>query len=84
MTTKAILFKGARPTKEQIEEVRKAVSMPVVFDEDCPQLTEEQLKQFGPPKNRWKPAEELTGEILAEADIIYWPDGTVTHKNAQG
>ena len=57
--------------------------MPIVFDEDCPQLSEEQLKQFGAPKNRWKPAEELTGEMLADTDIIYWQDGTVTNQNSR-
>ena len=33
-------------TPEQIEMLKKAAAMPIVFDEDCPELTEEQLKDF--------------------------------------
>lgn len=33
-------------TPEQIEEIREAAKYPIVFDEDCPEMTEEQLKQF--------------------------------------
>lgn len=36
-------------TQEQREMLAKAVSFPPVFDEDCPELTEEQLKQFKRP-----------------------------------
>ena len=73
MIVKGILFKGAKPTAEQIEEIRRAAAMPIVCDEDCPPVTEEQMSRFGPPKNRWRPAEELTQEMLDEADIICWP-----------
>lgn len=33
-------------TPEQIEELEKAKQMPITFDEDCPELTAEQLKKF--------------------------------------
>lgn len=37
-----------KPTAEQIERIREAAKRPVVFDEDCPEMTEEQLRQFKP------------------------------------
>lgn len=37
---------GTKPTKEQIEELREAAKRPIVYDEDCPPLTDEQLKEF--------------------------------------
>jgi len=33
-------------TPEQIAEIEEAAKHPIVFDEDCPEMTEEQLKQF--------------------------------------
>ncbi|MBR1373959.1 BrnA antitoxin family protein [bacterium] len=33
-------------TPEQIEELEKAQQMPITFDDDCPELTPEQLKKF--------------------------------------
>ena len=38
--------RGTPLTPEQIAEVREAAKRPIVFDEDCPEMTEEQLKQF--------------------------------------
>ena len=29
-------------TPEQVEELKRARSMPITFDEDCPEITEEQ------------------------------------------
>ena len=37
---------GQKPTKEQIEEIRAASKRPDVFDEDCPEFTDEQLRRF--------------------------------------
>ena len=37
---------GQKPTPEQIERIREAAKRPIVFDEDCPEMTEEQLKKF--------------------------------------
>ena len=36
-------------TQEEREKLMKAASFLLVFDEDCPDLTEEQLKQFKHP-----------------------------------
>ena len=33
-------------TKEQLNELEEAVKRPIVYDEDCPKLTEEQLRSF--------------------------------------
>lgn len=33
-------------TPEEIEMLKKTEKMPIVFDEDCPELTEEELKGF--------------------------------------
>ena len=34
------------PTKEQVEMLERAKSMPVTYDEDLPEFTDEQLEQF--------------------------------------
>ena len=34
------------PTPEQLARIREAAKRPIVFDEDCPELTEEQLRRF--------------------------------------
>ena len=41
---------GAKPTPEQIAMIEAAKRLPVTFDEDCPEMTEEQLRQFKPVK----------------------------------
>ena len=33
-------------TAEEIEEIKNAREMPIVFDEDCPELTDEELARF--------------------------------------
>ena len=38
--------RGTPLTPEQIAEVEEAAKHPVTFDEDCPEMTEEQLRQF--------------------------------------
>ncbi|MDR2428796.1 MAG: BrnA antitoxin family protein, partial [Candidatus Margulisbacteria bacterium] len=35
-----------RPTKEQLRRIREAAKHPIVFDEDCPELTDEELAEF--------------------------------------
>lgn len=40
-------IKIGRPlTEEEREEIRALKGRPIVFDEDCPELTEEELRQF--------------------------------------
>ena len=41
-----IIYEGQQPTPEQIERLRALKNRPIVFDEDCPELTKEQLRQF--------------------------------------
>ncbi len=38
--------RGTPLTPEQIAEIEEAAKYPIVFDEDCPEMTEEQLRQF--------------------------------------
>jgi hypothetical protein len=39
---------GNRLSPEQLEEIREAQKRPIVFDKDCPELTDEQLAEFKP------------------------------------
>ena len=41
-----IIYKGQKPTPEQIEKLRALKNRPIVFDDECPELTNEELKQF--------------------------------------
>ena len=45
-TVTYILRKGEPLTEEEKEEIRALKNRPIVYDEDCPKLTEEELKQF--------------------------------------
>lgn len=45
-TVTYILRKGQQLTEEELEELRNLKDRPIVFDEDCPELTDEELKQF--------------------------------------
>lgn len=33
-------------TENELEEIAMAETMPIVFDKDCPKMTEDMLKQF--------------------------------------
>ncbi|HIU78462.1 MAG TPA: hypothetical protein IAB09_03450 [Candidatus Avilachnospira avicola] len=37
---------GDKPTKEQIKEVEEAKKHPIVFDEDCPELSPALIKVY--------------------------------------
>ena len=39
---------GNELTSEEIAHIREAAKYPIVFSEDCPELTDEQLAQFRP------------------------------------
>ena len=39
---------GSGLTPEQLARIKEAEKYPIVFDEDCPELTDEQLAQFYP------------------------------------
>ncbi len=38
---KYTIKKGQKPTETQIAEIEEAKKMPITFDEDCPEITEE-------------------------------------------
>ena len=46
MIVRSILTKDMKPTPEQIAEIEEAAKRPFVYDEDCPPMTEEQLRKF--------------------------------------
>ena len=46
MTKTFIIEKGQKPTEEQIHEIREAAKRPVVFDEDCPEMSPAMEKAF--------------------------------------
>ena len=41
-----IIHKGMKPTEAHIQEIEQAAALPIVFDEDCPELSEEQLSRM--------------------------------------
>ena len=43
---KKTIVKGQKPTHEQLMELEAASKMPIVYDEDSPELTEEQYAQM--------------------------------------
>ena len=46
MTVRYTLKRGQPLTPEQIKRLDALKDRPIVFDEDCPEMTEEQLRQF--------------------------------------
>ena len=45
-TVTYILRKGEPLTEEEIQEIQELKNRPIVYDEDCPKLTEEELREF--------------------------------------
>ena len=41
-----MIYENEPLTPEQIKEIELAAKMPITFDEDCPELTDEQLSQM--------------------------------------
>lgn len=41
-----VIESGQKPTKEQLKEVEEAKKTPIVFDEDCEELSPAMLKAF--------------------------------------
>ncbi|MCI6086060.1 BrnA antitoxin family protein [Selenomonas sp.] len=39
---------GSAPSKEALARVKAAAKYPVTFDEDCPELTDRELREFRP------------------------------------
>ena len=51
-----VIYEGQKPTPEQIAEIRalKAEHRPIVYDDEFPELTDEELKQFRRVNSRRK------------------------------
>ena len=41
-----MIYENEPLTKEQIKQIEEADKKPIVFDEDCPELTDQQLKEI--------------------------------------
>lgn len=46
MTKTFIIENGQMPTEEQLKEVEEAKKHPIVFDEDCQELSPSMMKAF--------------------------------------
>ena len=46
MTKTFTINKGQKPTEEQLKEVEEAKKEPIVFDEDCEELSDAMIKAF--------------------------------------
>lgn len=46
MTKTLIIENGQKPTEEQLREVEEANKHPIVFDEDCKELSPAMMKAF--------------------------------------
>ena len=55
---------GTPLTPEQIKRLDDLKNYPIVFDEDCPELTDEQLKRFKPvyPQHRTSNLDTAVGK----------------------
>ena len=50
-TVHYFLSEDAQLSEEEIKEIEAAKNRPIVYDEDCPSLTPEQLARFRPAKD---------------------------------
>ena len=46
MIVRKTLIPGTPLTPEQIKRLDELKNYPIVYDEDCPEMTDEQLRQF--------------------------------------
>lgn len=46
MTKTFIIENGQKPTQEQLKEIEEAQNSPIVFDEDCEELSPAMMKAF--------------------------------------
>lgn len=46
MTRTFIIESGQKPTEEQLREVQEAQKYPIIFDEDCQELSPAMMKAF--------------------------------------
>ena len=60
-TVTYILRKGQPLSEEEREELRALKNRPIVFDEDCPELTDEQLSRM----RRVNPVVDTGAKVLS-------------------
>ncbi len=53
---------GDQPTKEQLEEIKKASEKPITYTADAPELTDQELLEFRPANPRHY---KLTKELIS-------------------
>ena len=48
MIVRRVIYEGQKPTPEQLERLRalKAENRPIVYDDEFPELTDDELKEF--------------------------------------
>lgn len=46
MTKTFIIESGQKPTEEQLKEIEEAQNSPIVFDQDCEELSPAMMKAF--------------------------------------
>ena len=46
MLEQRIIYEGQKTTPEQIQSIRALKNRPIAYDEDCPKLTEKELREF--------------------------------------
>lgn len=46
VTIRKMLYENEPLTQEQIQQIEEACKRPIVFDNDCPELTEAQLMEI--------------------------------------
>jgi hypothetical protein len=58
---------GTKPTPEQLARLKEAAKRPIVYTEDCPEPTDEQLAEFHPVNGMtW----EERARTMREAGIV--------------
>ena len=58
-------------TEEQIQKLEEAKDMPIVFDDDSPEVTKEMIKRAYRPRASKKP-KKMVSMYLSEEDIEYF------------
>lgn len=46
MIVRRVIYEGQKPTPEQIAEIEALKDRPIVYDDEFPELTDEELKEF--------------------------------------
>ncbi len=74
---KKIVRTGEKPTVKMLKEIEKAENSPVIFDDECPELTEDELAKMAEIARARRNAEKkiavsvrLSPETLAKAKAI--------------